>query len=152
MLDPVKALIPIPAFNGREPCRAGQLKCLHQLLDHLIHAGSVTVADARREVWDHERSRRYIGTSLRVTLLLALAGESVITAAPQAIVRTVYPSKPEYLSEASVLIPLAAAYAVLCLLSVAITVVNASGRPFRSMTGAALAVMAQSAALLAFRD
>ena len=98
-------------------------------------------------VEDQELSRRYIGTSLRVTLLLALAGESVIAAAPQAIVRTVYPSKPEYLSEASVLIPLAAAYAVLCLVSVAITVVNASGRPFRSMAGVALAVVVQSAAV-----
>ncbi len=85
----------------------------------------------------------YIRESLRISMLVAVGLEAVFAASPRAAIRLVYPTKPDYLAYADVLVPLAAAYACLCVVSLMTTIISGSNRPAVSLACVVLSLAAQ---------
>jgi stage V sporulation protein B len=75
---------------------------------------------------DHEKTRGYVRTTMRYSLVVAALFASVLAARPTAVMRFVY--KPEYLVGAPALVPLVAGYALFSLFTIAGTIINSSGR------------------------
>ena len=94
-------------------------------------------------VSDREGTVTYIRESLRICLLVAVGLEAVFAASPRAAIKLVYPTKPDYLAYADVLVPLAAAYACLCVVSVMTTIISSSNRPTVSLACVVLSLAAQ---------
>jgi O-antigen/teichoic acid export membrane protein len=96
---------------------------------------------------DREATRAYVSQTMRYALMLAGAMGIVLAARPSALFDTVY--KPEFRVGAAALPILAAAECCLALLSVACSILNASGRAVVSLAimGATAVVMSAGIAI-----
>jgi O-antigen/teichoic acid export membrane protein len=97
---------------------------------------------------DREATRAYVSQTMRYALMLAGAMAIVLAARPSALFGIVY--KPEYRVGVPALPILAAAECSLALLSVACSILNASGRALASLVimGATAALMSAGMAIL----
>jgi stage V sporulation protein B len=75
---------------------------------------------------DHEKTRRYVRTTMRYSLVVAALFASVLAARPTALMHFFY--KPEYAVGAPALVPLVAGYVLFSLFAIAGTIINSSGR------------------------
>jgi stage V sporulation protein B len=75
---------------------------------------------------DHERTRRYVRTTMRYSLVVAALFGVVLAARPTAAMRLVY--NAEYAVGAPALVPLVAGYVLFSLFTIAGTIINGSGR------------------------
>lgn len=91
---------------------------------------------------DRDRTRRYISTTVKYSLMILAALAACLAASARGIIDLVYPD--EYLSGSPALAVLAAGYAFMALSVICANILTASGRPLLSVAIFGLALLAST--------